>query len=168
MEGLNLAEKRCSQILMHAPETPVEKIKKINELLFEVQSLKSNDKYQINLSTITCNCLDFPIISLCKHIATVVHFFGGVDLGPQPPRNGTSDSVSKSVEHESPGQPVSCIHDHNVLSPQLDLRYNVGGAINNLTQTGTTCALVLLVNVPRPSLQCSKELLSGCLITPKH
>ena len=43
-----------------------------------------------------------------------------------------------------------------VLSPQRDLMYNVGGAINTLTQTGTACALVLLVNVTRPSLQYGK------------
>ena len=46
--------------------------------------------------------------------------------------------------------------------------YNVGGAVNTLVQTGTNCALVLLVNVTRPSLQYSKGLLSGCLIMPKH
>ena len=45
---------------------------------------------------------------------------------------------------------------------------NVGGAVNTLMQTGTACALVLLVNVTRPSLQYGKVLLSGCLITPKH
>ena len=50
-----------------------------------------------------------------------------------------------------------------MLSPQRDLRYNVGGAINTLTQTGTTCALVLLVNVTRPSLLNGKGLLS-CLL----
>ena len=40
-----------------------------------------------------------------------------------------------------------------MLSPQQDLIYNVGGAVNTLTQTDTTRALVLLVNVTRPSLQ---------------
>ena len=43
-----------------------------------------------------------------------------------------------------------------MLSPQRDLIYNVGGAVNTLTQTGTACALVLLVNVTRPSLQYGK------------
>ena len=42
--------------------------------------------------------------------------------------------------------------DENLLSPQRDLKYNVGGAVSTLTQTGTACALVLLVNVTRPSL----------------
>ena len=45
---------------------------------------------------------------------------------------------------------------HRVLSPQRDLIYNVGGAVNTLTQTGTPCALVLLVNAARPSLQYGK------------
>ena len=41
--------------------------------------------------------------------------------------------------------------------------YNVGGAVNTLMQTGTACALVLLVNVTRPSLQYRKGKLSGLL-----
>ena len=44
-----------------------------------------------------------------------------------------------------------------MLGPQRDLRYNVGGAINTLTQTGTACALVLLVNVTRPSLCTTRD-----------
>ena len=30
---------------------------------------------------------------------------------------------------------------HILLSPQQDLMYNMGGAVNTLTQTGTACAL---------------------------
>ena len=82
MEGLNLAKKHWQQILKHAPKTPIEKIKKIDNLHFEVQSSKSNDHYQIDLSTIICNCADFPNISLCKHIAAVIHFIGGANLEP--------------------------------------------------------------------------------------
>ena len=71
MKGLAelLAEKHCQQILRCAPETLVEKIKKIDDLHFKVQSLCSSEYYQIDLSTITCNCSDFLNISLCKHIA---------------------------------------------------------------------------------------------------
>ena len=50
-----------------------------------------------------------------------------------------------------------------VLSLQQDLIYNVGGAVNTLMQMGTACALVLLVNITRPSLQYGKGLLSGLL-----
>ena len=38
-------------------------------------------------------------------------------------------------------------HCVTLLSPQCDLIYNVGGAVDTLMQTGTLCALVLLVNV---------------------
>src|SRR6267154_894395 len=81
---------------MRAPETPMEKIKKIDDLHFEVQSSDSLKYYQIDLSTTTCNCCDFPNISLCKHIAAVVHFFGGAELRPQPPHSGSDGNTSKS------------------------------------------------------------------------
>jgi hypothetical protein len=97
IEGLNLAEKRRQQILTHAPKTPLTKIQKINDSHFEAQSLKSSKSYQIDLNTTTCNCSDFPRIRLYKHIAAVVHFFRGADLGPQPP-------ASNSVAPNSPVQ----------------------------------------------------------------
>ena len=80
MEGPNLAEKRHRQILTCAPETPIENIQKIDDLHFEVQSLNSKCSYHVYLDTKMCECKDFPCIQLCKHIAAVVHFFGGADL----------------------------------------------------------------------------------------
>src|ERR1700733_1105347 len=106
MEGPNLAEERRQQILSRAPETPLAKIKKIDDLHFEVQSSNSSKSYRINLDTKTCNCFDFPNISLCKHIAAIVHFFGGADLGPQPPRNRSGSATRESAEYKSPGQPI--------------------------------------------------------------
>jgi hypothetical protein len=106
MEGPNLAEKRRRQILRRTPETPIEKIKKIDDLHFEVQSSNSPKHYQIDLSSTTCNCSDFPNISLCKHIAAIVHFFGGANLGPQPPPDESKASASEPGEHRSLGQPV--------------------------------------------------------------
>jgi hypothetical protein len=104
MNGPNLAEKRRRQILTRAPETPLAKIKKIDDLRFEVQSSKSTKSYQIDLNTTSCDCSDFPRIRLCKHIASVVHFFGGVDLGPQPPVNtGTSESVGSNSPDQQDG-----------------------------------------------------------------
>src|SRR5260370_40190047 len=87
MEGANLAETRRRQILMRAPETPVEKIRKNDDLHFDVQSSNSNIIYQVNLGTTTCSCSDFPRVRLCKHIAAVLHFFGGGDPRPQTPVN---------------------------------------------------------------------------------
>jgi hypothetical protein len=107
MEGPNLAEKCHQQILKCAPETPLKRIKKIDDLHFEAQLSNSLKCYQIDLLTITCNCSDFPNISLCKHIVAVMHFFGGADLGPQSPCNRSNRSASKSGEYESPDQPAS-------------------------------------------------------------
>jgi len=91
MEGPNLAEKHRQQILMCAPKTPLIKIQKIDNLHFDVQSLNSTKLYYIGLDTTTCSCSDFPHIWLCKHITAVVHFFGGANLGPQPPSNTSSE-----------------------------------------------------------------------------
>ncbi len=102
MEGPNLAKKHCQQILTRAPETPISRIQRIDDLHFEVQSLKSNEFYQIDLSTKTCNCSDFPRIHLCKHIAAIIHFFGGDNLGPQLPDNSSEAGASELVVINSP------------------------------------------------------------------
>ena len=93
MEGPNLSEKRHQKILTCAPETPIEKIKKIDNSCFEVESSNSERTYEINLDPTACSCSNFPCIWLCKHIVAVVHFFGGADLGPQPPVNAASKTV---------------------------------------------------------------------------
>src|SRR5258708_29155423 len=84
MHSGDLAKQCCQQILRHAPETPLTQIRKIDDFHFEVQSLNSNKFHHINLVTTTCSFSDFHHIQLCKHITTVVHFFGGFDLRPQP------------------------------------------------------------------------------------
>jgi hypothetical protein len=129
MEGPNLAEKRRRQILTRAPETPLSKIKKIDDLRFEVQSTNSMKFYQIDLDTTTCDCSDFPRIHLCKHIASVAHFFGGVDLGPQPPVNtGTSESVESNSPDQQNGNDtddgaiVSAANEIITLSHELILK----------------------------------------------
>jgi hypothetical protein len=107
MEGPNLAEKCRQQILMRALETSIEKIKKIDDLHFEVQPSNSLNSYFIDLLTTKCGCSDFPNISLCKHIAAVVHFFGGADLGPQPPHKGSNGNTSEPGKNGSLSQPDS-------------------------------------------------------------
>jgi SWIM zinc finger len=100
MHGRDLAKQHHQQILRHAPKTPLTQIQKINDLHFEVQSSNSNKFYNIDLVTTTCSCSDFPRIRLCKHIAAVVHFFGGANLRPQPLDN--TGSASKLVTPCSP------------------------------------------------------------------
>ena len=107
MQGPNLAEKRWKDILARAPETPLERIKEIAESRFEVQSTSSEKLYEVNLLTYTCTCLNFPHIKLCKHVAAVVHFFGGdlkvAELGPPAPVNASASELEPDVP-KSPAQ----------------------------------------------------------------
>src|SRR5216684_2283855 len=124
MNGGDLAEKCRQLILRRAPETPLTQIRKIDDLHFEVQSSNSSNLYQINLVTTTCSCSDFPRIRLCKHIAAVMHFFGGVDLRPQPLINAGafSSPVQRdgSVAHMDDSAAVpSIINDIFSLSQEL-------------------------------------------------
>src|SRR5258708_4322989 len=123
MEGANLAETRHRQILMHAPETPVEKIRKNDNLHFDVQSSNSNIIYQVNLGTTTCSCSDFPHVRLCKHIAAVLHFFWRADPGPPPPVNTGTSSLpvqrDGSTAHMDDSAAVSVIKDIFKLSQEL-------------------------------------------------
>src|SRR5258708_22570158 len=99
MNSRDLA-KKCRQLILRcAPETPLTQIRKIDDLHFEVQSSNSSNLYQINLVTTTCSCSDFPRIRLCKHIAAMMHFFGGVDLRPQPLIN--AGAFSSPVQRDS-------------------------------------------------------------------
>ena len=98
MQGPDLAEKRRKEILSRAPETPLERIKQIDQSRFEVQSMSSEKKYEVNLLTYVCTCINFPRIQLCKHVAATIHFFGGLKgLGPQAPlKASVSELVPKS------------------------------------------------------------------------
>src|SRR5258707_12556951 len=108
---------------MRAPETLVEKIRKNDNLHFDVQSSNSNIIYQVNLGTTTCSCHDLPRVRLCKLIAAVLHFFGRADPGPQPPVNaGASSSPVQrdgSTAHMDDSTAVSVIKDIFRLSQEL-------------------------------------------------
>jgi hypothetical protein len=136
-EGPNLAEKRRRQILTRAPETPLRKIQKIDDLHFEVQSSNTNQSYHVDLNSIACNCKDFPRIRLCKHIAAVAHFFGGVDLGPRPPDNA---SASESAMPNSPVQ-----QDGSAGSTNDDATASLISAANNMIRVTQG----LISNTPR-------------------
>ena len=101
MQGLDLAEKRRKQILARAPETPQDRIKEIDRSRFEIQSTSSEKKYEVNLLTYTCTCLDYPRIRLCKHIASTVHFFGGglegAKLGPHAPVSANASEAEPDI-----------------------------------------------------------------------
>ena len=62
MQGPNLAEKCQKQIVAHALKIPLEWIKEIGQLHFEIQSSSSKIFYEVNILTHMCTCIDFPCI----------------------------------------------------------------------------------------------------------
>ena len=85
---------------MRTPETPLEWIRHINQSHFEVHSTNLDNKYEINLSSYTSTCSDFPRIQLCKHLAATIHFFEGEkegEFGPQAPDNASEPDMPKSL-----------------------------------------------------------------------
>jgi hypothetical protein len=129
MQGPDLAEKRRKQILARAPETPLDRIKEIDKSHFEIQSTSSEKKYEVNLLTYTCTCLDFPRIQLCKHLAAIVHFFGGglegglegLGLRPQAPVNASASEVEPDIP-ESPAPQGSAGNSKTHAVIMSDLR----------------------------------------------
>jgi hypothetical protein len=129
MQGPDLAEKRRKDILARAPETPLDRIKEIDQSRFEVQSASSEKKYEVNLSTYTCTCLDFPRIQLCKHVASTVHFFGGglEEVRPLAPGNASEEAAEPDV-------PKSPAHQDGSAGKSKTSLISAVNYVNRLTQ----------------------------------
>jgi hypothetical protein len=126
MQGPDLAEKRRKQILKRVPETPLDRIKKIDDSRFEIQSTSSGKKYEVNLLAYTCTCLDFPRIELCKHVAATVHFFGGglegAGLGPPAPVNASASGAQPDAPNSPAPQNGSAVGSKIRAAIDSDLR----------------------------------------------
>jgi hypothetical protein len=58
---------------------------------YSVQSQSDLSKvYNVDISTYTCTCLDFPLISYCKHVCAVQRLFN--DPTPRIPLGSKSDN----------------------------------------------------------------------------
>ncbi|KAH8978817.1 hypothetical protein EDB86DRAFT_3089977 [Lactarius hatsudake] len=75
-EGPDLAKKRRAEILARTPEVDTESIRDLGDDQFSVQSSHSLRTYSVELSTQSCDCLYWPRVQLCKHVAAVAHFLG--------------------------------------------------------------------------------------------
>ena len=76
LEGLDLEAAHCWQILRSARKTALDSICQISDTEFFVASESHlSHHYPINLNELTCDCINFPRIWHCKHIAAInVHF----------------------------------------------------------------------------------------------
>ncbi len=62
---------------MRTPEMNAESIRELGSDRFHVQSVMDPLRsYHVDLGNDSCECLDWLRIQFCKHVATVVHFFG--------------------------------------------------------------------------------------------
>ena len=83
MDGADLGEQRKAEIRARAPEILLKLIEQVQEEHFLVRSSNQEKIYSINTILNSCDCLDFPRVRLCKHLAAVRHHFGIPD--PEPP-----------------------------------------------------------------------------------
>ena len=91
-DGVNLATKQCQQILMWALGMSADAIRSLgNEHFYVRLAVDSAKMYLVDLSKDcssdmsksylidnrkdSCDCPDWPRVRLCKHIATIAHYF---------------------------------------------------------------------------------------------
>jgi hypothetical protein len=160
MQGPNLAKKHQKEILAPAPETPLERIKEIDQSRFEVQSTSSENIYKVNLLTYTCTCSNFPRIQLCKHVTVTVHFFGGGVVGPWAPVNESTSEREPDVP-KSPAQ-----HDGSVGNTKTQA--SVISAANDIVRTAQEILVMALVDPEMAkSLQMTRSQLNAVLLSVK-
>ncbi|KAJ7846440.1 hypothetical protein B0H14DRAFT_2280555, partial [Mycena olivaceomarginata] len=78
-EGINIEVRKRQDILKRSEVYVAADIEPTEDTRYLVRS-KSNlsQSYLVDISTYTCTCLDFPLISFCKHIAAVQRLFNEI------------------------------------------------------------------------------------------
>ncbi|KAJ6496885.1 hypothetical protein DFH09DRAFT_945727 [Mycena vulgaris] len=87
-EGPDIEVKKRRRIVQESKSYTKVDIEQVSEGNYLVKSKSDPSKtYEVDLDTYTCNCLDYPLISYCKHICAVQTLFietGGPLDGRQP------------------------------------------------------------------------------------
>ncbi len=101
--GSNLAQKRRKELLARTPEMNADSISAVEDDRYYVQSATDSSRtYLVELTKLSCDCVDWPRVQLCKHVTAVAHFFGYGDLLAVPEAPGIAQPV------ESEGPPDAC------------------------------------------------------------
>ena len=82
MDSADLGEQCKAEIRARAPKILLKLIEQVQEEHFLVRSSNQEKNYSINTILNSYDCLDFPRVRLCKHLAAVQHHFGIPD--PEP------------------------------------------------------------------------------------
>ncbi|KAJ7247685.1 hypothetical protein C8J57DRAFT_1522674 [Mycena rebaudengoi] len=86
LEGPDVEIRKCQDILKKSTTYTMDDIDVLGDSLYRVR-LESDPSrsYEVDMDAYTCECLDYPIISFCKHIAAVQRLFNedqtGVPIG---------------------------------------------------------------------------------------
>jgi hypothetical protein len=82
-EGPNIKTKKCMAIHKHAEKYTKDQIQQVGDSIYTVASESQPARvYNVDVNAYSCSCLDFPLISFCRHIAAVQHLFDEPALSP--------------------------------------------------------------------------------------
>ncbi|KAJ7749398.1 hypothetical protein B0H16DRAFT_1551332 [Mycena metata] len=102
-EGIDIEVKKRQDIVKRSKQYTKDEISRIDAQRFRVLSKTDPTRaYEVDISTYTCHCLDFPSISFCKHICAVQILFEDELNSEDPEGDSESTSVSDTEESQSP------------------------------------------------------------------
>ena len=79
-DGPDLTNKWHQEILVRILEIKAKSIHNLGNDQFSIQSAThSSCLYSVELGAQSCDCLDWPRVQFCKHVAAVAHHFGNSD-----------------------------------------------------------------------------------------
>ncbi|KAJ7331319.1 hypothetical protein DFH08DRAFT_966340 [Mycena albidolilacea] len=105
-KGPDIEMKKRMDIHKRAGKYTEDQIQHVEDSRYLVVSQSQpSRKYNVDIEVYSCNCLDFPLISFCKHMAAVQHIFEQVFNEPRP-------LVSLPTSPPSPMLPMSDPTEH--------------------------------------------------------
>jgi hypothetical protein len=82
-EGPDIETKKHMAILKRAEKYTEDQIQQVGDSMYTVASESQPARvYDVDVDAYSCSCLDFPLISFCKHIAAVQRLFDEPVLSP--------------------------------------------------------------------------------------
>jgi hypothetical protein len=82
-EGPDIETKKRMAILKRAEKYTEDQIQQVGDSMYTVASESQPARlYDVDVDAYSCSCLDFPLISFCKHIAAVQRLFDEPTLSP--------------------------------------------------------------------------------------
>ncbi|KAJ7092324.1 hypothetical protein B0H15DRAFT_905686 [Mycena belliarum] len=112
-EGVDIEVKKRCDVMERSKVYVKDDIEHIEDGKYLVKSKSTPTRiYEVDLETYTCTCLDFPLISFCKHLCAVQSFFA------EPTGPGLSDVPIPDIPSfaDTPAPQTDC----DVLAPKPD------------------------------------------------